>query len=89
MHKTPYVFPIIGQRKVEHLKANINALSVELSEEEIDEIEGAAPFDIGFPMNIIFRNNYKSSNTAADVFGTQITAHIDAPPHQAIVRPRK
>ncbi|PQE06488.1 Norsolorinic acid reductase protein [Rutstroemia sp. NJR-2017a WRK4] len=66
MHKTPYVFPIIGQRKVEHLKANIDALSVELSEEEIDEIEGAAPFDIGFPMNLIFRNNYKSSNTAAD-----------------------
>ncbi|PBK99004.1 hypothetical protein ARMGADRAFT_1124135 [Armillaria gallica] len=24
--KTPYVFPIIGGRKVEHLKANIEAL---------------------------------------------------------------
>ncbi|PQE11258.1 aldo keto reductase protein [Rutstroemia sp. NJR-2017a BVV2] len=88
MHKTPYVFPIIGQRKVEHLKANMDALSVELSEEEMAEIDGAAPFDIGFPMNFLFRD-YKSTNTASDVFPTQISAHIDALPHQPVVRPRK
>jgi diketogulonate reductase-like aldo/keto reductase len=88
MHKTPYVFPIIGQRKVEHLKANIDALSVELSEEELSEIDSAAPFDIGFPMNFIFRD-YKSTNTAADVFLTQLATHIDALPHQPVVRARK
>ena len=54
MHKSPYVFPIVGGRKIEHLKANIEALGVELSDEEIDEIEAAAPFQVGFPLSMIF-----------------------------------
>jgi aryl-alcohol dehydrogenase-like predicted oxidoreductase len=49
MHKTPYVFPIVGGRKIEHLKGNIEALKLQLTEEDIDEIEGAVPFDLGFP----------------------------------------
>jgi hypothetical protein len=53
MHKTPYVFPICGCRKVSYLKANIAALSLQLTDEEIDEIENAVPFDMGFPMNFI------------------------------------
>ncbi|KAH8805048.1 NADP-dependent oxidoreductase domain-containing protein [Xylogone sp. PMI_703] len=57
MHKTPYVFPIVGCRKLEHLKGNIEALSVTLSNEEIKEIEGAAPFDIGFPLRMLGQNN--------------------------------
>src|SRR6266516_6126564 len=51
MHKTPYVFPVIGGRKLEHLKSNIEALNVKLSPTDIEIIENAAPFDIGFPMN--------------------------------------
>ena len=53
MHKAPYVFPIVGGRKVEHLLANIEALSVRLSGEQIAYIEGILPFDKGFPNNII------------------------------------
>lgn len=53
-HKTPYVFPIVGGRKVEHLKGNIEALEVNLTPEEIDEIDAAVPFDIGFPHNFLF-----------------------------------
>lgn len=53
MHKTPYVFPIVGGRNIEHLKRNIEALSLDLSQEEIEEIEGAVPFDIGYPMNFL------------------------------------
>jgi aryl-alcohol dehydrogenase-like predicted oxidoreductase len=49
MQKTAYVFPIVGGRKIEHLKGNIEGLSLELSDEEIAEIEGANAFDIGFP----------------------------------------
>lgn len=89
MHKTPNVFPIIGQRKVEHLKANIEALSVVLSDEDLAEIDNAVPFDVGFPMNFIFRNHYSSNNTAADVFLTKVSAQIDVAPHPAPVRPRK
>jgi aryl-alcohol dehydrogenase-like predicted oxidoreductase len=53
MQKTPYVFPIVGGRKIDHLKGNIEGLSIELSEAEIKEIEGANAFDIGFPMNFL------------------------------------
>ncbi len=48
MHKAPYVFPIVGGRKVSHLKGNIDALSVKLTDEEINEIDRAEPFDIGY-----------------------------------------
>lgn len=49
LQKTPYVFPIIGGRKVEQLQANIEALSIALTPEQIAHIEGAMPFDPGFP----------------------------------------
>lgn len=38
-----------GGRNVDHLKQNIEALALELNSEEIAEIEGAVPFDLGFP----------------------------------------
>jgi aryl-alcohol dehydrogenase-like predicted oxidoreductase len=63
MHKAPYVFPIVGGRKVDHLKGNIDALGVKLSQEEIDEIDAAEPFDIGFPMNFLFGYGGKQFKT--------------------------
>ena len=53
MHKAPYVFPIIGGRKIEHLQSNIEALGIRLSDEQIAHIEGVLPFDKGFPNNLI------------------------------------
>lgn len=53
MHKTPYVFPIIGGRKVEHLKANIQALDIRLTEKQIEYLESVVPFDPGFPSSMI------------------------------------
>ena len=53
MQKTPYVFPIVGGRKIDHLKGNIAGLSLELSDEDIKEIEDAIPFDPGFPMTML------------------------------------
>ncbi|KUJ16125.1 Aldo/keto reductase [Mollisia scopiformis] len=53
MKKTPYVFPIVGGRKIEHLKGNIEGLKVDLSDADMEAIEGAYPFDIGFPMNFL------------------------------------
>ncbi|GLB04739.1 hypothetical protein AtubIFM57258_010758 [Aspergillus tubingensis] len=89
MHKTPNVFPIIGQRKIEHLQANVEALSVSLSDEDLDEIDSASSFDVGFPMNFIYRDCYSSRNTAADVWLTKASALIDAPPHASPVPPRQ
>ena len=57
MHKTANVFPIVGGRKVSHLKSNIEALSIQLTAKEIDEIEDAHPFDHGFPASFIFMNS--------------------------------
>ncbi len=53
MQKTPYVFPIVGGRKLEHLKGNIAGLSLDLSETDMKDIEEANSFDIGFPMNFL------------------------------------
>lgn len=47
--KAPYVFPIVGCRKVEYLKKNIEALTVSLNEEDIKGIEKGYEFDPGFP----------------------------------------
>ena len=49
MQKTPYVFPVIGGRKVEHLMANLEALEISLSDEHIKYLESVVPFDPGFP----------------------------------------
>jgi aryl-alcohol dehydrogenase-like predicted oxidoreductase len=49
------VFPIVGGRKVEHLKQNIQALDISLSPEQIDRIDNAKPLDFGFPYNMIVR----------------------------------
>lgn len=66
MQKTPYVFPIIGGRRIEHLQANIEALQISLSEEQIAYLESILPFDVGFPNNIfvslalsLSRNSYR------------------------------
>ncbi|KAF8192181.1 NADP-dependent oxidoreductase domain-containing protein [Pholiota molesta] len=53
MQKTPFVFPLVGGRKVEHLKDNIEALDISLSDEQIAYLESIIPFDLGFPSNVI------------------------------------
>ncbi|THH32098.1 hypothetical protein EUX98_g2127 [Antrodiella citrinella] len=49
MQKVPYVFPILGGRKVEHLLQNIEALEISLTPEHIAYLESILPFDLGFP----------------------------------------
>jgi aryl-alcohol dehydrogenase-like predicted oxidoreductase len=45
--------PIIGARKVEHLKDNIGALDFTLSTEQIDRLNKASKFPIPFPQSFI------------------------------------
>lgn len=49
MRKTPYVFPIVGARKVDHISGSIAALDVNLSQEEVAQVDAAYSFDPGFP----------------------------------------
>ncbi len=53
MAKAPYVFPIVGGRKVEHLKDNIQALKIKLTDKQIQELESVVPFEPGFPNNFV------------------------------------
>ncbi|KIJ55749.1 hypothetical protein M422DRAFT_24276 [Sphaerobolus stellatus SS14] len=53
MHKTPYVFPIIGGRKTEQLYANVEALDIQLKPEHIQSLESVLPFEPGFPHYMI------------------------------------
>ncbi|RAH79136.1 aryl-alcohol dehydrogenase [Aspergillus japonicus CBS 114.51] len=51
--KYPNVFPVVGGRKVEHLRDNIQALEVRLSDEQIRFLEGVKPLELGFPQNML------------------------------------
>jgi len=53
MQKAPFVFPIIGGRKVDHLEENIDALKVALTKEDIKELEDASPVSLGFPHSFV------------------------------------
>ena len=55
MQKAPYVFPIVGGRKVEHLLANLEALEISLTEEQIKSLESEVEFEPGFPSWFIVR----------------------------------
>ncbi|KAL0936814.1 Norsolorinic acid reductase B [Colletotrichum truncatum] len=62
LQKTPYVFPIVGGRKVEHIEGNIDGLSVELTAEEVEEVERAYPFDHGFPHTFLSGTLFKGTD---------------------------
>ena len=62
MQKTPYVFPIVGGRKVEHLVANLEALDLTLEDEHIKYLESILPFDFGFPYSAFVSSQYLTSS---------------------------
>ncbi|KAJ5832715.1 Aldo/keto reductase [Penicillium riverlandense] len=53
LSKAGNVFPLVGGRKVEHLRDNIQALSIKLTGDQIALLESVKPFDRGFPHNFI------------------------------------
>lgn len=89
MHKMPYVFPIVGGRKIEHLKGNIEALGLELTKEDIEEIEDAAPFDVGFPLNFLGMGIKGGAKGPDDVFLTRTVGHFDYVEGGMPIRPKK
>ncbi|KAK5991892.1 Norsolorinic acid reductase B [Cladobotryum mycophilum] len=73
--KAPYVFPIVGGRKIEHLKANIEALGLKLTEDEVEQIEKAVPFDFGYPQT--FLGGPSGSTHPQDVWMNRRFGHFD------------
>ncbi|KAJ5648634.1 hypothetical protein N7490_005006 [Penicillium lividum] len=81
-HKAPYVFPIVGGRKVEHLRGNIAALNLSLSAEEIAQIESAYSFDHGFPHTFLSGSSFEGSDPRGpdgpgDVWLTKLLGNFD------------
>jgi aryl-alcohol dehydrogenase-like predicted oxidoreductase len=81
-HKAPYVFPIVGGRKLEHIKGNIAALNVSLSEEDIKAIESAYEYDPGFPHTFLSGTMFtsgaqKGPDGPGDIWLTKMIANFD------------
>jgi aryl-alcohol dehydrogenase-like predicted oxidoreductase len=87
-HKAPYVFPIIGGRTVDHLKGNIQALTLELDDEDIREIEAADSFDLGFPVNFLWGGD-KYPENPGKVWLLGMGGHYDYVPQQKPIKPTK
>ena len=91
-YKAPNVFPIVGIRKIEHLKGNIEGLAVELTDEEIDDIDAATAFKIGFPMSMLFEFGGKTYNTRMTIKDMSIASpagHFDVVEKSRPPKPRK
>ncbi|EXJ64809.1 aryl-alcohol dehydrogenase AAD14 [Cladophialophora yegresii CBS 114405] len=75
LQKTPRVFPIIGGRKVEHLHDNIKALSIKLTDEQIQYLESQTEFDVGFPSNFVGESPEATGKSSWIVAGTAQIAY--------------
>jgi aryl-alcohol dehydrogenase-like predicted oxidoreductase len=88
MHKSPYVFPIVGGRKVAHLNSNIEALGLRLTSDEIREIDDAYGFEMGFPHSFLSPVNAAIMGPEDNRFmnGTGFYDFVEAPkpipPHE-------
>ena len=80
MQKTPYVFPVIGGRKIEHLRSNLEALDIVLTPEHIAALEKASPFDPGFPHDLF------GDGTSYSLW-LQVAAKMEKLPVQQAIRP--
>ncbi|TCD60122.1 hypothetical protein EIP91_010696 [Steccherinum ochraceum] len=82
MQKTPYVFPLVGGRKVEQLMSNIEALDVSLTPTHIAYLESILPFDKGFPCN-----TFGSDDDSDHYLLFKTAGHFDKWPMQQAILP--
>ncbi|KAL4251027.1 Aryl-alcohol dehydrogenase [NADP(+)] [Abortiporus biennis] len=84
LQKTPYVFPIIGGRKVEHLLANLEALNLKLEKKHIEYLESIVPFQLGFPYDFFGNgSDYNSLFKTAGYFEKWPVSEAIKPPYVA------
>ncbi|EXJ88488.1 hypothetical protein A1O1_05418 [Capronia coronata CBS 617.96] len=83
LHKEPYVFPVVGGRKISHIEGNIEGLSTSLTTEEIDKLDRAYDFDPGFPSTFLsgtvvnLGTPQKAASRASEVRWTTFQGTID------------
>jgi len=88
LQKGPYIIPMVGGSKVSHLRANVEALSVELSPEDVAEIEKAFEFDMGFPHNFLNGAN-TTTNGPQDISFLAQMGHYDYVDAPTAIKPPK
>lgn len=93
MQKDPYVFPLVGCRKVDHLKDSVDALKVHLEDEDIVEIESAHYFDPGFPHSFLsgslFGGDPVVPQGPQDVWLTNVMGTFDYVQNPKAIKPTK
>ncbi|KAH0493905.1 hypothetical protein TgHK011_000548 [Trichoderma gracile] len=89
MQKTPYVFPIVGGRNIDQLKGNIEALTLQLTDEDVEEIESAYPFDIGFPNNMLWGGKKPPGSSPQKIWLLESAAHYEYIPEPKPIAPTK
>lgn len=72
----------MGCRKLEYLKDSIDAMTIQLSDEEVDQISRASKFEPGFPISFAFTHfdkdkDYHPSMTTKDIELAQMGGPID------------
>ena len=82
MQKSVYVFPIVGCRKIDHIKGSIASLSVTLTDEEMAKVDSAYPFDFGFPHTFLSGSMFDHSTPRmaekpGDVWLTKVMGKFD------------
>jgi len=80
MQKAPYVFPIIGGRKIEHLHQNLEALDISLTPEQIKILDDIVPFEKGFPFT-----SFGDGSSYNRIY--QSAGHFDKWPAPQAIRP--
>jgi hypothetical protein len=79
---------MVGARTVEHVKAFEDSLKINMSQEELDFIDAAIPFNPLFPMTFLYTfggdREYSVALTPADNFQYRMAAFIDSPANQPV-----
>lgn len=82
---------MVGLRTVEHVKAFNDSLRINLTQEDLDNIDGATTFNPLFPMTFFYEfdgdRKYNLSLTASDNSVTRMSVQMDSPPHQQATLP--
>ncbi|EJT97332.1 aryl-alcohol dehydrogenase [Dacryopinax primogenitus] len=86
MHKQAYVFPIIGGSKTKYLLENIEALKIQLTQEQIDYLDSAIEFKPGFPHDFIGPDPALSNGVCKNfLLNSAARIHYVTAPKQAAV----
>ena len=84
------MFPMVGGNKVSQLKDNVEALGLELSAEDVSEIDKSYGFDLGFPHSFLNAANYMPTGPQDVSFLSSmghydyVTPTIAIKPHRAL-----